>query len=93
MLNPKCLLLISIIILFSFATHGQETYAEKLGFPKGAKVLILHVDDAGMSYDSNEGAIMAIDKGRGTTATPGTDTPFGEVMFPLSEFEMVLVRP
>lgn len=42
---------------------AQETYAEKLGFPKGAKVLILHVDDAGMSWDSNEGAIQAIDKG------------------------------
>jgi hypothetical protein len=41
----------------------DSTYAEKLGFPKGAKVVILHVDDAGMSYDSNEGAIQAITKG------------------------------
>jgi len=38
-------------------------------------------------------AILAADKGRGTTRTPGTDTPFGEVMFPLSETEMVMVRP
>ena len=41
----------------------QQTYAEKLGFPKNAKVLILHVDDAGMSWDSNEGAIQAVQKG------------------------------
>jgi hypothetical protein len=40
-----------------------ETYAEKLGFPKGAKVLILHVDDVGMSWDSNQGAIQAMEKG------------------------------
>lgn len=39
------------------------TYAEKLGYPAGIKLLILHVDDAGMSYDSNEGAINAITKG------------------------------
>ena len=44
-------------------TIAQQTYAEKLGFPKDAKVLILHVDDAGMSWDSNEGAIHAMEKG------------------------------
>jgi len=41
----------------------DSTYAEKLGYPKGTKLLILHVDDVGMSFDSNEGAINAITKG------------------------------
>lgn len=45
------------------AQHIDSTYAEKLGYPKGAKLLILHVDDAGMSFDSNQGAIEAITKG------------------------------
>ncbi|HEY0742644.1 MAG TPA: polysaccharide deacetylase family protein [Chryseosolibacter sp.] len=45
----------------------EQTYAEKLGFPKGSKVLILHVDDVGMSWDSNEGAINAIEKGVATS--------------------------
>lgn len=40
-----------------------QTYAEKLGYPKNAKVIILHVDDAGMSFDSNEGVMKAIDEG------------------------------
>lgn len=48
---------------------ADSTYAEKLGFPKGAKVVILHVDDAGMSYDSNEGAIKSITKGAATSVS------------------------
>ena len=40
-------------------TEGM-TYAERLGWPPGSRVVIFHVDDAGMSYDSNIGAIRAI---------------------------------
>jgi len=46
-----------------YAQSQDSTYAEKLGYPKGAKVLILHVDDVGMSFDSNEGAINAMTDG------------------------------
>jgi len=42
---------------------SAQTYAEKLGFPKGSKVLILHVDDAGMSKESNQGVVESINKG------------------------------
>jgi chitin disaccharide deacetylase len=60
---------ISILIcLFFVLKQGiAQTYAEQLGFPKGAKVVILHVDDVGMSYDSNEGAIKATEKGVATS--------------------------
>jgi chitin disaccharide deacetylase len=51
------------------AQTADSTYAERLGFPKGAKVLILHVDDAGMSYDSNEGTIAALTKGVATSCS------------------------
>lgn len=60
---------IALVSLFYFLTGPQDlnaqdtTYAERLGFPRGAKVVILHVDDAGMSWDANEGAIEAMTKG------------------------------
>ena len=41
----------------------QQTYAEKLGFDKNDKVLIIHVDDLGMSYSSNTGGLKAISEG------------------------------
>jgi len=47
----------------------DSTYAEKLGFPKGSRVLILHVDDAGMSYDSNIGAEKALTQGLSTSVS------------------------
>jgi len=56
-------LFIICLVFFSSYSFAQETYAEKLGFPKGSKVLILHVDDVGMSWDSNQGAFQAIEKG------------------------------
>jgi chitin disaccharide deacetylase len=47
----------------------DSTYADRLGFPKGARVLILHVDDAGMSLESNEGAIAALTRGAATSVS------------------------
>jgi hypothetical protein len=46
---------------------AERTYAERLGWPKGTKAVILHVDDAGMSYDSNLGAIKATAEGVATS--------------------------
>lgn len=41
----------------------EPTYAERLGWPKGAKVVMFHCDDAGMSHGSNLGAIQALEYG------------------------------
>jgi hypothetical protein len=49
------------------AEDAGETYAEKLGWPAGTRALILHVDDAGMSYDSDLGTIEAIEQGVATS--------------------------
>jgi chitin disaccharide deacetylase len=57
------LIVMLLLTCFSFAQMEQVTYAEKLGYPRGSKVIILHVDDVGMSYESNAGAIEAMTKG------------------------------
>jgi predicted glycoside hydrolase/deacetylase ChbG (UPF0249 family) len=52
----------------SAVMHGQErTYAERLGWPAGTKAVIFHVDDVGMSHDSNMGAQKAIEGGVATS--------------------------
>ena len=57
-------LMILLILCGSMSLRAQDsTYAERLGFPRGAKVVILHVDDVGMSLDGNRGAIEAMTKG------------------------------
>lgn len=61
-------ILLAGLSLCGFAQQTQ-TYAEKLGWPKGAKVLILHVDDAGMSHDSNEGVEKATGEGVATSTS------------------------
>ncbi|HTI57497.1 polysaccharide deacetylase family protein [Mucilaginibacter sp.] len=67
----KKLLLTLLLLTTGIYTFAQEakTYAEKLGWPKGAKVLILHVDDAGMSHDSNDGVEQATGKGVATSTS------------------------
>lgn len=53
-----------LLFLIPVILRAQEqTYAEQLGWEKEDKVIIMHVDDAGMSYDSNQGTIQAIEKG------------------------------
>lgn len=60
-------------LVFSFHhtlnAQGDSTYAERLGFPKGKKVVILHVDDAGMSFDSNTGVEEALTSGVATSCS------------------------
>jgi chitin disaccharide deacetylase len=58
----KNLLPIFILLLFNQLSHAQ-TYATRLGYPADAKVVILHVDDMGMSYDSNLGGIRSMEEG------------------------------
>ena len=51
-------------LLVVFSLQAQDSsYAEKLGFPKNARVIILHMDDAGMSYSSDRGIEKVFSKG------------------------------
>ncbi|HLY72182.1 MAG TPA: polysaccharide deacetylase family protein [Puia sp.] len=71
MLSTKTFLFIILfpIRITLFAQADSVTYAEKLGFPKGARVLVLHVDDMGMSFDSDQGGIAALTTGASTSCS------------------------
>ena len=71
--------LISLVCLapaMGSARQDTSTYAEKLGWPKGTRALILHVDDVGMSYDTELGTIEAIEKGVANSLSVMMPTPW-----------------
>jgi predicted glycoside hydrolase/deacetylase ChbG (UPF0249 family) len=63
MKNRFVFVLVSLLFAMISFAQADTTFAERLGYPKGKKVVILHVDDVGMSFDSNKGAIDALTKG------------------------------
>jgi len=46
---------------------GDRTFAERLGWRDGDRVVIIHVDDAGMSHDSDVGVGKSLDAGLATS--------------------------
>jgi hypothetical protein len=69
--------LITAVVFACPALFAQEeTFAEKLGWPKGSRVLILHSDDLGMSHASNQGTIEALEFGMVTSVSMMMPTPW-----------------
>jgi len=54
---------------FTVKDATAQTFAERLDWPQGTKAVIFHVDDAGMSHNSNMGAIRAIEDGVATSTS------------------------
>jgi len=66
----SCLAVVSAIAVIGYSGLGAaETYAEKLGWDEGDRVLIIHSDDAGMSLANNEGTAEALDYGLVTSVS------------------------
>ncbi len=54
---------IMVLAVGTLAAQEPPNYAERLGFPKGARVIIFHNDDAGLSHESNEAGIRGVEEG------------------------------
>ena len=61
-----CLLVFGVVAVPSLA---EETFAEKLGWPEGSRVIFFHSDDLGMHHDANVGTIRSIEEGVVTSAS------------------------
>ncbi|MBC7383381.1 MAG: polysaccharide deacetylase family protein [Bacteroidia bacterium] len=71
---------LATIITTSVSAQTTPNYAEKLGWKKDDKVIIFHVDDAGMSYESNKGAIKAMEFGIATSVSVMMPCPWSAAM-------------
>ncbi len=60
---------LALLFLLAVAVHGasaqgaQNSLAEKLGFPRDAKLLIVHADDVGVTHSVNAATIQGLESG------------------------------
>src|SRR6267378_983818 len=57
------LFLLAIAVQGASAQDTQKSLAEKLGFPRDAKLLIVHADDVGVTHSVNAATIQALESG------------------------------
>ena len=63
-------IIILVSVLFSTSIFSQvKTIQERLGYPKDAKLVIIHADDLGVSHSENAASIMAMQKGSVSSAS------------------------
>ena len=63
-------IIILLSVLFSTSIFSQvKTIQERLGYPKDAKLVIIHADDLGVSHSENAASIIAMQKGSVSSAS------------------------
>ena len=73
MLLRSCVL--SMLVVATL--HAQTTtIAERLGYPPGSKLLILHADDLGVAHSENVASFDALDRGAISSASIMIPTPW-----------------
>lgn len=86
----KKIIIVSLLALFTIGASAQEkTLAEKLGYKKTDRLLIVNSDDAGMCHSANTAIMEGMEKGNITSCTIMPPCPwFNEI----AEFSKKLGR-
>ena len=67
----------AVVLLVASSLAAQtKTVAERLGYPRDAKLLILHADDLGFTHSANAASFDALDKGVISSASIMMPTPW-----------------
>lgn len=53
-------LFVAVLLMAGTVQAAEMTFAERLGWPEGSRVLMLHADDLGLSHASNQATIATI---------------------------------
>jgi predicted glycoside hydrolase/deacetylase ChbG (UPF0249 family) len=69
-----------LILLNNIDCAAQKNNAEKLGYPGSAKILLLHIDDAGMCQEANMATEKYISKGFLLSAAVMMPCPYSEAI-------------
>lgn len=69
---------LSLLLILSLCTcvHAQKNLAEKLGYPAGTKLLIVHADDLAVTHATNVASIAALEKGSVSSASVMANCPW-----------------
>ncbi len=61
-MKAKTITLLAVVLSFNTLFAQQKTIAEKLGYPKDAKLLIIHADDLGVTNSENRASVYGLEE-------------------------------
>ena len=65
----RTLFVLTLALLSNNASSQTKTVAERLGYPRDAKLLIIHADDLAVSHSEDTASFDALDRGAATSAS------------------------
>lgn len=75
-MKKNFLLFVCFLLIQTAQAQTSKSLAERLGYPAGAKLLIIHADDLAVAHAENEASIQAMQQGLVTSASVMVPCPW-----------------